>query len=783
MRIAVVAPVWFPVPPTGYGGIELVVSLLADGLVDAGHDVTLFASGGSRTKAAARLADAPSRPTRSELGNPWYDGFHALSSYLQVDGFDIVHDHAGIVGPICGAMLQGKPPVVHTLHGPWTDQNRLALRARSRSTCTSSRSATRNAPPTSTSRTPAPCTTASTSSAYTYRADKERRRSSTSGAPTPTRDRRRRSRSPGAPACRCSMILKRGEPPEREYFEHEIEPLLASDVELYENVTHDEKVELLGRACAMVFPIRWPEPFGLVMIEAMACGTPVVTTNWGAAPELVDDGVTGFRRDGDDDLVEMIGRGRELLDPPRAGPGSRTASRARRWSGATRPSSSRSIPALTPEISGRSDFHYGRSVITMAAVAEPPCRPAARRPPGARDRRPPRLRRGPRDPARRHAWPVEPGALHALMGPNGSGKSTLANTLLGNPAYVVTAGRILLAGDDITDAARSRSGPRSASSSASSTPRRSPASRCSTSCARRSRTRKGIDDYSVLEVRMQLIAWTKRLGMDTRFQERYLNEGFSGGEKKRNEVLQMAMLEPDDGGARRDRLRSRHRRAAPGRGRHRGGPQGPHRARHPADHALPAHPRPPRPRRRARARSTAGSSRPATPRSRRDGRGRAASTRSAPRRRRRRHERARRRRDPARLPAPRARGQRQARHVPRLRVVGAEAARRARRDGRLLPPLLRQHPPRRLHDRRGGDRRLRARPPQGRRASSTRRPRRRSCSPATRPSRSTSSPTRGPAPTCAPATRSCSRTWSTTPTSCRGTCSPPSAASSCAGSR
>ena len=56
----------------------------------------------------------------------------------------------------------------------------------------------------------------------------------------------------------------------------------------------------------MVFPIRWPEPFGLVMVEAMACGTPVVTTNWGAAPEVVEDGVTGFRRDGDDDLVDAI---------------------------------------------------------------------------------------------------------------------------------------------------------------------------------------------------------------------------------------------------------------------------------------------------------------------------------------------------------------------------------------------------------------------------------------------------------------------------------------------
>ena len=157
--------------------------------------------------------------------------------------------------------------------------------------------------------------------AYAYSDEQGRSSSSTSGAPIPTRDRRKRSRSPGAPGLPLHMILKRGEPPEREYFEREVEPMLASDVELYENVTHAEKVELLGRARAMVFPIRWPEPFGLVMIEAMACGTPVITTNWGAAPELVEDGVTGFRRDGEDDLVEVVGRGRRARPRrvPRAG--------------------------------------------------------------------------------------------------------------------------------------------------------------------------------------------------------------------------------------------------------------------------------------------------------------------------------------------------------------------------------------------------------------------------------------------------------------------------------
>src|SRR5262245_45632936 len=123
MRIAVVAPVWFPVPPKGYGGIELVVSLLADGLAESGHDVTLFASGGSHTKGRL-VSPMVDPPDPRELGNPWYDGFHALASYSNLGDVDVVHDHAGVVGPICGAMLNGTPPVVHTLHGPWTEQTR-----------------------------------------------------------------------------------------------------------------------------------------------------------------------------------------------------------------------------------------------------------------------------------------------------------------------------------------------------------------------------------------------------------------------------------------------------------------------------------------------------------------------------------------------------------------------------------------------------------------------------------------------------------------------------------
>jgi glycosyltransferase involved in cell wall biosynthesis len=304
VRIAVIGPVWFPIPPSGYGGIELVVSLLADGLVDAGHDVTLFASAGSRTK--AKLVATMDPPDPSQLGNAWFDGLHALTCYLQVDGFDVVHDHAGVVGPVCGAMRRGDPPVVHTLHGPWTEHTRkfyklVAEHVHLVAISDAQRGDNNDVTYAGTVHNGIDL------DVYPYREHKDDfliyiGRSNADKGPKEAITIARRAGFP------LKMILKRGEAPEREYFEHEIEPLLASDVELFENVSHETKVDLLGRARAMIFPIRWREPFGLVMVEAMACGTPVVTTNWGAAPEVVDDGITGFRRDGDDEMVDALGK-------------------------------------------------------------------------------------------------------------------------------------------------------------------------------------------------------------------------------------------------------------------------------------------------------------------------------------------------------------------------------------------------------------------------------------------------------------------------------------------
>jgi Fe-S cluster assembly ATP-binding protein len=139
---------------------------------------------------------------------------------------------------------------------------------------------------------------------------------------------------------------------------------------------------------------------------------------------------------------------------------------------------------------------------------------------------------------------VQPGEVHALMGPNGSGKSTLANTILGNPDYAVTTGRIRFKGEDITDWPTDVRG-KAGLFLAFQYPEEIPGVPVVQFLRQALGARKGMDDLSILETRLSIIEWMKKLDMDPSFGDRYLNEGFSGGEKKRNEILQMAILEPD----------------------------------------------------------------------------------------------------------------------------------------------------------------------------------------------------------------------------------------------
>jgi Fe-S cluster assembly ATP-binding protein len=138
---------------------------------------------------------------------------------------------------------------------------------------------------------------------------------------------------------------------------------------------------------------------------------------------------------------------------------------------------------------------------------------------------------------------VQAGEVHAIMGPNGSGKSTLASTLLASPEYEVTAGRIIFQGDDVTawpTDVRAKSG----MFLAFQYPQEIAGVSVIQFLRQALSARKGID-LSVLELRLATMDWMKRLGMDSSFVDRYLNEGFSGGEKKRNEIMQMAILEPE----------------------------------------------------------------------------------------------------------------------------------------------------------------------------------------------------------------------------------------------
>jgi Fe-S cluster assembly ATP-binding protein len=138
---------------------------------------------------------------------------------------------------------------------------------------------------------------------------------------------------------------------------------------------------------------------------------------------------------------------------------------------------------------------------------------------------------------------VNAGEVHALMGPNGSGKSTLANAALGNPAYQVIGGRVRFKGEDVTDWAADVRG-KAGMFLAFQYPEEIPGVPVAQFLRQALSARRGMD-LSVLELRVSIMEWMKKLGMDPSFSDRYLNEGFSGGEKKRNEILQLAILEPE----------------------------------------------------------------------------------------------------------------------------------------------------------------------------------------------------------------------------------------------
>jgi glycosyltransferase involved in cell wall biosynthesis len=316
MKIAQIAPVYETVPPTHYGGTERVISYLTDALVDLGHDVTLFASGGSMTK--ARLVE-----TRDQA--LWLDP-HPLKSAVaaqltmldlvrqQADAFDILHFHLShfIHFPFFEHMPERTVTTPHgrldyqdlpAAYGRWPNYPLISISHRQRVPLAEARWAgtVYHGLPLDLYRPPAARADDGRGGylAFLGRLSRDKR-------PDRAIDIARRS------GLKLKIAAKVGDD-DRAYFHETIEPLIDGEIiEYIGEITDDGKAAFLGNAVALLFPIDWPEPFGLVVIESMASGTPVIAWDNGAMSEIIDNGVTGFVVRTRDEAVASVSHVRSL---------------------------------------------------------------------------------------------------------------------------------------------------------------------------------------------------------------------------------------------------------------------------------------------------------------------------------------------------------------------------------------------------------------------------------------------------------------------------------------
>ena len=296
LRIAVLAPPWIPVPPGGYGGIEAVVELLCEALVAQGHDVTLFAAPGSRSTAHVHaLLEEPHPDT---IGSALHESDHVARAWEQVDleaaqhhPFDVLHDHSGFTALAMADRVA--VPVVHTIHGPFDRHtSRFYQRHGRKATLVAiSRSQAASAPagvgisavvpnPIAVDRWPL----------NTEKQDYVLwigRMAPMKGA--------HRAIEAARLAGKNLVLAGPVQTGQEQYFREHIEPHIDGQrVRYVGEVAGAAKQQLYANAQALLMPVRWPEPFGMVMIEALATGTPVIAFPEGAAAEIVIDGENGM---------------------------------------------------------------------------------------------------------------------------------------------------------------------------------------------------------------------------------------------------------------------------------------------------------------------------------------------------------------------------------------------------------------------------------------------------------------------------------------------------------
>lgn len=302
IRVGLIAPPWVAVPPPDYGGTELVIDQLARGLTRAGCEVLLFATGDSTCPVPRRWLYPTALGT---VADPEAEIAHVERAYRDLADIDVIHDHT-LSGPLRADIRRDGPPVVTTLHGELIAELRpkYVQAARHVSIVAISHAQRRSAPE------------VPVAAVVHHGIDLEESALGPGdggyvlflGRMSPTKGAHRAIRVARAAGRPILLAAKMWEPAERRYFAEQVEPLLGADATYLGEVSGKEKVELLAGAEALINPIRWPEPFGLVMIEALACGTPVLSFAEGAAPEIIEHGRTGFLCLDEDDMAARLTR-------------------------------------------------------------------------------------------------------------------------------------------------------------------------------------------------------------------------------------------------------------------------------------------------------------------------------------------------------------------------------------------------------------------------------------------------------------------------------------------